>query len=159
MSVVAITLTAYVLSLNDNALNANIQRAALSETNVNISFQEHVIPFSHRNWKVINESVCSNHDRNTSVYSDCTVRAKSLFQQICTALTNDTSPYWFHQKYKAMYCDAAVNYAPLVATISYGADTQMSSLEKKCNQLILKAMVTGKKEDNEVKKSICEKVK
>ena len=159
MSVVAITLTAYVLSLGDNVQNANIQRTALSETNLNISFQEHVIPFSHRNWKVINGSVCSNHDRNTPMYSDCTVRAKSLFQQICTALTNETSPYWFHQKYKTMYCDAAVNYSPLVATISYGTDTQISLLEKKCNQLILKAMVSGTKEDNEQKKAICEKVK
>ncbi|WP_286266789.1 hypothetical protein [Thalassotalea atypica] len=159
MSVVALSLTSYVLSLSGNVQDNDHQRMALTETSLLINFQELNIPFKHQNWKIIDESVCANRDRNSSDYSQCTVGAKSLFRQICTALTNKRSPYWHHQKYKTMYCDAAVNYAPLVATITYGDDTQMSAIEKECNKLILKAMVTGSKADNDRKKSACQKVK
>ena len=159
MSVVALTLTSYVLSLSGNVQDNDHQRLALMETSLLINFQEMDIPFTHQNWEIVDESVCANSDRNSSNYSDCTVGAKSLFRQICTALTNKRSPYWHHQKYKTMYCDAAVNYVPLVATITYGDETQMTVTEKTCNKLILKAMVTGSKVDNDRKKATCEKVK
>lgn len=159
MSVVAVSLTAYILSISGNVQDNDHQRLALAETKLSIDFQESSIPFTHQNWKVINASVCANQDRNSPDYSNCTVKAKSLFQQICTALTNKTSPYWHHRKYQTMYCNAAVNYTPLVATISYGEDTQISDQEKECNRLILKAMVSGSKVDNDKKKAVCEKIK
>ncbi len=159
MSVVAMTLTAYVLAISGNVEDNDHQRMASTQTDVNIQFQEASIPFSHQNWKVIDQSVCSNADRNTPDYSQCTVKAKKLFEQICTALTNKRSRYWHHQKYQTMYCDAAINYTPLVATISYGENTQITEQEKACNKAILKAMVSGTKEDFEHKKKVCAAVK
>ncbi len=159
MSGVAITLTAYILSLSGNVQDNDQQRLALAETEVIIQHKESMIPFSHKNWKLINNSVCDNSDRNSPDYSNCTVNAKFIFQQICTALTNKASPYWHHKKYQTMYCDAAVNYTPLVATISYGEGTQISEQEKECNRLILKAMVSGTKEDRDKKNEVCKVIK
>jgi hypothetical protein len=158
MSVVAVSLNAYILSLSGNVQDNDHQRLALAKTEVLIEYQELTIPFSHQNWKVLDSSVCANQDRNSADYSNCTVKAKSLFKQVCTALTNKTSPYWHHRKYQTMFCDAAVGYTPLVATISYGEQTEISDLEKECNRLILKAMVSGTKEDNDNKKAVCDKI-
>ncbi|NMP31214.1 hypothetical protein HII17_06545 [Thalassotalea sp. M1531] len=161
MSAAAIALSAYLTALGESIQDENQQRLALNETALNIEFHGAQILFSHQQWHILDNTVCYQHDRNSPAYSDCTIQAKSLFNQICSALSNRATSYWHHQKYKEMYCDAAVNFQPMVATISYGESTQMSAQEKKCNQLILKALVNKDeasiKEKNEACKGISKK--
>lgn len=158
MSVTALTLSAYILSISGSVQETEYKMSDKQSTDVVVNFQEKNIPFRHKAWMINPASVCANQNRNSLVYSDCTVSAKKLFEQICTALTNSHSRYWHHQKYKVMYCDAAVNYKPLVATISYGNAPEMTQSEKQCNEAILKAMVSGSKADHEEKKQLCSKV-
>ena len=141
MSVSAIALSAYLVLLGESIQDDSQLRMALNETPLVINYQDTHIPYKHRQWRVLDQSVCERHDQNSTEYSDCTLKAKSLFSQICSALSNQASNYWHHQKYKEMYCNAAVNFQPMVATISYGNSTQITPEEKKCNQLILKALV------------------
>ena len=152
MSASAIALSAYLAALGESIQDAKSQRFSLSEKSLTIEYQNTNIPFSHRQWQLLDHTVCRGNDRHSPEYSSCTVKAKSLFNQICSALSNRTSPYWHHQKYKEMYCDAAVNFQPMVATISYGNSTQLSAQEKKCNQLILKALVNQDAESIREKK-------
>ncbi|MFD2166203.1 hypothetical protein ACFSJY_07960 [Thalassotalea euphylliae] len=146
MSASAIALTAYLAALGESIQDESQQRLALTETSLVIQYHDIDIPFSHSQWRVLDHTVCFNHDRNTPEYSECTVQAKSLFTQICSALSNQSSRYWHHQKYKEMYCDAAVNFQPMVATISYGSSTLLSDEEKKCNQAILKSLTNPEDE-------------
>ncbi|WP_448552451.1 hypothetical protein [Thalassotalea montiporae] len=158
MSASAIALTAYITALGESIQDVNDQRLSLTETSLTIEYQDTHIPFSHSQWRVLNHTVCFDNDRNSPEYSDCTVKAKSLFNQICSALSNRTSPYWHHQNYKEMYCQAAVNFQPMVATISYGDSTQLSAQEKKCNQLILKALVNQDAKSIQEKNAACDAV-
>lgn len=159
MSAGAMALTAYLTLLSGSIQDDNSQRMALTETDLLVHFQETNIPFSHQRWRVIDKSVCADRDRNSSEYSNCTIKAKSLFNQLCSALTNSSSNYWHHQKYKEMYCDAAVNFKPMVATISYGNSTQISEQEKQCNRAILKALVDNTAENIANRNRLCEGIK
>lgn len=158
MSASAIALSAYIAALGESIQDENKQRLALTETSLNIEYQDTLIPFSHQKWRVLDHSVCNQYDRNSTDYSDCTVKAKSLFNQICSALTNQKNSYWHHQKYKVMYCDAAVSFQPMVATISYGESTQMSAQERKCNQSILKALVDPSEKNVLAKNEACKNI-
>jgi hypothetical protein len=155
MSASAIALSAYIAALGESIQDGSQQRLALTETSLVIEYQATEVPFSHQQWRVLDQSVCNQHDRNSPNYSDCTVKAKSLFNQICSALSNQRSNYWHHQKYKDMYCDAAVSFQPMVATISYGESTQMSAKERECNQLILKALVNPSEKNVLAKNEAC----
>lgn len=159
MTASAIAMSAYIATLGESIQDDKRQRLTLTETSLVIEYQATNIPFSHKQWRVIDGSVCSHHDRNSPEYSNCSVKAKSLFNQICSALTNSSNTYWHQQKHKEMYCDAAVNFQPMVATISYGASTQMSAEEKKCNQLILKALVDPSEKNILEKNEACKGIK
>lgn len=161
MSVGALTLTAYVAAISGIIEDDDLQRKASIATPVVIDYQQAQIPFSYKQWQLVNSSVCSHLDTNAKEYSECTIKAKSLFSQICTALTNTNTnlKYWHHQKYRTMYCDAAVSYTPKVATISYGENTQMTTIEKNCNQLILQVMVSPTREGIKARDKACAQVK
>jgi len=158
MSASAIALSAYLAALGESIQDENQQRQALNETKVVINYHDQDIPFSHQGWQILDKTVCNQHNRNSPHYSACTIKAKSLFNQICSALTNRTSAYWHHQKYKEMYCHAAVNFSPMVATISYGKSTQMTPQERKCNQLILKALVDRNQTTIEERNQACKNI-
>ena len=158
MSASAIALSAYLVTLGESIQDDNQLRMALTKTSLVLNYQETHIPYSHRQWRVLDQSVCDVHDRNSTSYSDCTLKAKSLFNQICSALSNQVTNYWHHQKYKEMYCNAAVNFQPMVATISYGGSTQITSEEKKCNQLILKALVNKDTQSIDEREQACKNV-
>lgn len=79
--------------------------------------------------------------QDTLAYSQCTLAAKALFAELCTALSNSDNPRPRHANHQRMYCNAAVSYRPTVATIS-AAETPSSLMAAKaaCNTAIAAAM-------------------
>lgn len=158
MSATAIALTAYLAALGENIQVPQPSLEANENTEVAILFQQTEIPFNYRQWQLQNDSVCQNYAPDNLDYTACTQKAKLLFNQLCTALTNRRNNLPNQQRYKTMYCNAAVNYQPVITTISYGDSNQISEQERECNQLILKALVSPTaelvKEKNETCKSI-----
>jgi hypothetical protein len=106
-----------------------------------IESEEMNISFQYQMWKVKNNTVCSSYSQGTPSYSKCTVKAKSLFSGICKELSKRNDSNWKIKKTKNMYCNALVNYQPVIATISNPKElTEQREKEKQCNLLILKTM-------------------
>jgi len=103
------------------------------------------IPYQHQIWRIKDKSVCFDFQDNASQYSQCTIKAKDLFKDMCSELSNNKSQHWNIQKHKTMYCNAALSYKPMVATITSGSDFKINDATKKCNEFILKAMGTKDK--------------
>jgi len=105
-----------------------------------IEYQGMPISFQYQIWKIRDKSVCSDNKGNAN-YSMCTIKAKSLFSEMCEGLTKSTSSNWKVKKARTMYCNAAINYKPFIAQISDAKEkTEARKKEKKCNLLILKTM-------------------
>ena len=108
--------------------------------NINISFQ-------YQMWKIKNNTVCSSYNQEMAGYSKCTVKAKAFFTDICKGLTKRNDTNWKVKKLKNMYCNASVNYLPVIANISSPKGLNVArEKEKKCNLLILKTMNNKNKE-------------
>jgi len=145
MSVGALSLTAYIATLGKLVADDNWQQSVNTETAVIVNYQQIHIPFRHKNWQLLESSICANQKQQITDFSQCTQHAKSLFTQICTALTNQPNDAEGHRQYQQMYCRAAVNFQPKIITISYGENATMSEQERVCNRLILKVMVEPSK--------------
>ena len=85
--------------------------------------------------------MCSSYNQKMELYSQCSLKAKSLFNEICEDLSNRKLSHWKAKKIQNMYCNAAINYEPVIASISNPKKvTENRENEKKCNLLILKRM-------------------
>lgn len=83
-----------------------------------IDYQEMKIPFQYQLWKIRSKSVCSSYSQRMEVYSQCSVKAKSLFSYICEELSSRDLSHWKAKKVQNMYCSAAIDYKPVIASIS-----------------------------------------
>ncbi|MCG6202416.1 hypothetical protein [Psychromonas antarctica] len=121
-----------------------------------IEYKDMPIAFQYQIWKIRGKSVCSNFNQSTANYSMCTIKAKSLFSEMCEGLTKSTSLNWRTKKAQNMYCNAAVSYKPFVAQISNATvKTAQRKKEKKCNLLILKTMNNNHPELIEERDLVC----
>ncbi len=152
-------MSAYLATLGENIHGDKLENIANDKTSVIIDYQQTDIALSYQQWRIIDQSVCYNLEQDTSAYSACTEKAKSLFNQICSALTNRRYNADKIANYKSMYCQAAVAYQTQINTISYGASNKMSDQERHCNQLILKALVNTNAETVRARNKACEGIK
>lgn len=121
-----------------------------------IEYEEMNISFQYQMWKVKNNTVCSSYSQGTPAYSKCTVKAKLLFKGICKELSKRNDANWKAKKMRNMYCNASVNYQPVIATISNPKElTAQRKKEKQCNLLILKTMGNKNKDLISEKNLMC----
>lgn len=140
MDPISTVLSGYIFSINSHIQEDYRARVGLELTPLVIKHNKMDIPFQHQIWKIQDKSVCELYKQNSAKYSKCTINAKSLFTEICSELSQKKSNNWQHQKYQNMYCNAAITYKPMVATVSKSSASKLDSIEKRCNQLILQAM-------------------
>ena len=133
----AATISAATTNVKQNLLD--IQGTEI-KTEV-IDYQGMKIPFQYQLWRIRNKSVCSNYSQSMKVYSQCSLKAKYLFNDICDELSSRKSSNWKVKKMQNMYCNAAIDYKPIIASISNPKEiTEKREKEKQCNLLILKTM-------------------
>ncbi|MCS3455532.1 hypothetical protein M2366_001599 [Aeromonas sp. BIGb0405] len=82
--------------------------------------------------------MCRRYEQDVVRFSQCTVKAASLFGERCQTLTakqDAVSP-----NIKRIYCHAALNDKPMIAEIGRASTTSEQAAERACNQAILVAM-------------------
>jgi hypothetical protein len=142
MDPVSAFLAAYISAATTNV---HLQVSDIYGTEIKTEFIEYEdmnISFQYQMWKIKSKTVCSSYSQGAPIFSKCTVQAKSLFSKLCKELTKrNLDSNWKIKKTKNMYCNASVNYRPVIATISNPkGQTKQRKKEKQCNLLILKTM-------------------
>lgn len=82
--------------------------------------------------------MCRRYEQDVVRFGQCTVKAASLFGELCQTLTakqGAVSP-----NIKRIYCHAALNDKPMIAEIGRASTTSEQAAERACNQAILVAM-------------------
>lgn len=140
MDPISTVLSGYLLSISSYIQEDYRARVGLQLTPLVIKHNKMEVPFQHQMWRIKDKSVCELYKQDSVKYSKCTINAKSLFSEICSELSKKKSTNWQHQKYQNMYCNAAITYKPMIATVSKPSVSKLDESEKRCNQLILQAM-------------------
>lgn len=106
-----------------------------------IDYQGVKVPFQYQIWRVRDNSVCFSYQPDLIQYSQCTVKAKELFQTLCAQLSKKPSAHWRYTKTKNMYCNAAVSYKPTIARIGAAEErTEGEEARAACNLAIVAAL-------------------
>ena len=141
MDPIALLLAAYLDSVQNTVYTRMTDIHGTELQVLTIDYQGVKVPFQHQLWRVRDNSVCSSYQSDLVQYSQCTVKAKKLFQTLCTQLSEKPSDHWRVTKTKNMYCNAAVSYQETIARI--GEAIEPSEEEKgraACNLAIVAAL-------------------
>lgn len=156
MDPISTLFAAYLTTVSSNFQKNITDIYGTEVTSELITYQDTPISFQYQIWKIKNKSVCANYKNNTSIYSDCTIKAKSLFSDLCNKIPQSNN--WKIKKLRNMYCNASISYSPTIAKISLPKpDSEQRLLEKQCNVLILKTMGNKNKDLLAEKRLICGK--
>ena len=158
MEPISSLLSAYLLSLSADISGHYRESVNLDITPIVIEYKNEKISFQHQLWRIKDDSVCATYQQNTIRFSSCTIKAKSLFSDICNELSRLKKPNNTKAQYKRMYCNAAVKYKPMVASISSTSTIKVNANEKACNRLILKAMGSSNKELLAKRDKVCQRI-
>lgn len=124
-----------------------------------VQYQGHRISYSYQLWKIRPKSVCANKKQDYTNYSSCTVSAKSLFNDICQHLERNPEKGWRYVKTKNMYCNASLNYKPVIAQVSFSSGQGNQELEKACSTAILRYMQANNAKNKKIRDEACNKAK
>mgnify|MGYP003671107499 CR=1 FL=1 len=150
MEPISTLLSSYLLSFSSHIQSNYRELTNLDITPLSIDYKNELISYQHQLWIIKKESVCNTYRQDPIRFSTCTVKAKSLFTEICSELSKKKSPSHITAKHKSMYCNASLSYKPMIATISSPSRSKLSENEKACNKLILQTM--GSKDENLIAK-------
>ena len=113
------------------------------------------IPYSYQIWKIKDKSVCETYSHNLNDKSLCSQAAKRMFREMCLYLQENPQSGPKYGKTKNMYCNAATNYKPLVATVSFDEKSQNDKAKQACSVAILKVMENPSKSNIAARKEAC----
>ncbi len=133
-------ISGYILSISSGVQDSYSKSVNLDLTPVSIEYKNTNISFQHQMWRIKEKSICASYKKTPIEFANCTTKAKSLFAEICTELSKRKQRNNFTSNYQRMYCNASVDFKPMVASISSGSSTKITENEKLCNQLILQTM-------------------
>lgn len=115
------------------------------------------VPFQHQMWRLREPSVCASYEQRMGEFSDCTVKAKALFNDLCTELSKNPKQHWRYVKTKNMYCNAAISFQPTVAEISGASEPNAAQLARqRCNLAVSAAMDSSDRKVITERKEACE---
>ncbi|MGI3001797.1 hypothetical protein ACRTDJ_01655 [Shewanella algae] len=151
---------AYLEMVSNNITNAYIDAANTNVTAQTLTYKGTDIRFQHFLWQVKQESVCADLKQQATAYSKCTLQAKAMFTDLCNQLSSMKNLNSKGRSLSRMYCNASLNYKPMIATISTPTrKTEQQLKDKECNQLILKAMQDSSPELAKRRDKICAEAK
>ena len=141
MDPVSYLFSAYLNSVQTSTYNHLTESMGTEIKAVVIKHEGTKIPFQHQLWKIRESSVCKSMGNNISRYSQCTMSAAKLFNDLCSSLSSSPKSDWRYTKTKNMYCNAAVTYKPTVASISSASNkTEIQEAKSTCNSATIVAM-------------------
>lgn len=147
---------AYLQTVSNGITDAYIDAANTTVIAQTLTYQGTDIRFQHFLWQVKQDSVCANLKQQVTPYSKCTQQAKAMFTDLCDQLTATKNLNHKGRSLSRMYCNASLNYKPMIAIIGKPADkTEQQLKEKECNQLILKAMQDSSPEVTKLRDKVC----
>jgi len=134
-------LSAYLEFVSNDIQETYSERRDVGVKSVVIGYKGTEIPFQHQLWKVRPASVCEAHRSNLRTFSECSVAAKEMFQVICAELSSKQIEHWKYVRTKSMYCNAAVEFKPTIASIVTAQDpTPLEAARQRCNIATAKAL-------------------
>lgn len=133
-------------------------------TPVTTEFNGQTINYQFQNWQIKPKSICSDVTQNIALYSECSQAAKELFQATCKELKKEADKFITNPKLRKvsnMYCNAAVEFKPIIAQISKSKPItdKVKKLRQECNSLIITAMISGSTKDMKERDKACEAYK
>ncbi|MCB1690984.1 MAG: hypothetical protein KDI33_20985 [Halioglobus sp.] len=141
MDPVSYLFSAYLNSFQTATANHLTESIGTEIKAVVIEYEGTKIPFQYQMWRIREPSVCANLTQNTADYSQCTVKASELFNKLCTEIPTKKNADWKYSKTKNMYCNAAMTYQPMIASISSESpESELLQAKKKCNAATVEAM-------------------
>lgn len=147
---------AYLQAASNNIADHYMDSMNSTVTTQSLIYNDTQIRFQHQLWKIRPKSVCSDLEQQATQYSKCTQHAKAMFAELCTQLSNKTDLNQKGRKLSNMYCNASLNYKPMIAYISEPKlKTEQELKQQKCNLMILRAMQDKSPEALEQKEKAC----
>ena len=141
MDPISLVFSAYLDAVQSNVHTQLTDTLGTEVKAVVIDYQGVKVPFQYQIWRVRDNSVCSSYQSDLIQYSQCTVKAKELFQTLCAQLSKKPSTHWRYTKTKNMYCNAAVSYQPTIARIGEAEErTEDEEARAACNLAIVAAL-------------------
>ncbi|MGS0682844.1 hypothetical protein ACVBIL_17030 [Shewanella sp. 125m-7] len=132
---------AYLQAASNNIADQHMGSVNATVTTQSLVYNDTNIRFQHQLWKIRPKSVCSDLEQQATQYSKCTQQAKAIFEELCTQLSNNRGLKQKGRKLSNMYCNASLNYKPMIAYINEPEQkTEQELKQKECNLMILKAM-------------------
>lgn len=102
------------------------------------------IPFQYQMWRIRESSVCNNLKHSVAEFSQCSIKASRLFNELCSGLATNQNDDPIYRKTKNMYCNAAISYEPTVANISSETpESELLKAKRECNAATIEAMDTN----------------
>ncbi|MCS6133852.1 hypothetical protein G3496_02725 [Shewanella baltica] len=151
--------SAYLEMVSNNITSAYVDAAHTTVTAQTLTYQGTEIRFQHFLWQVKQESVCANLKQQATPYSKCTQQAKAMFTDLCDQLTAIKNLNNKGRSLSRMYCNASLNYKPMIASISAPMPkTEQELKEKECNLMIMKAMQDSSSEPLKQKEEACKEI-
>tara|TARA_R110002033_G_scaffold99376_1_gene147772 strand:+ start:2964 stop:3440 length:477 start_codon:yes stop_codon:yes gene_type:complete len=147
---------AYLHTVSNSIAEVYVDSMNTTVTSQSLVYNDTNIRFQHQLWKIKPNSVCSDLEQQATQFSKCTQQAKTMFTELCTQLSSMENLNQKGRSLSNMYCNASVNYKPMVAYISQPKEkTEQELKERECNLMILKGMLDKSPETLEQKEKAC----
>ncbi|MEH6465587.1 MAG: hypothetical protein V7771_17025 [Shewanella psychromarinicola] len=147
---------AYLHTVSNSIAEVYVDSMNTTVTSQSLVYNDTNIRFQHQLWKIKPNSVCSDLEQQATQFSKCTQQAKVMFTELCTQLSSMENLNQRGRSLSNMYCNASLNYKPMVAYISEPkAKTEQELKEKECNLMILRAMQDDSRDVLDKKNQVC----
>jgi iron uptake system EfeUOB component EfeO/EfeM len=147
---------AYLHTVSNSIAEVYLDSMKTTVTSQSLVYNDTNIRFQHQLWKIKPNSVCSDLGQQATQFSKCTQQAKDMFTELCTQLSSMENLNQRGRSLSNMYCNASLNYKPMVAYISEPKQkTEQELKETECNLMILKAMQDNSSEVLKQKDEAC----
>jgi hypothetical protein len=149
---------AYLYTVSNSITEVYVDSMNTTVTSQSLVYNDTNIRFQHQLWNIKPNSVCSDLEQQATQFSKCSQQAKAMFTELCTQLSSMEHLNQRGRSLSNMYCNASLNYKPMVAYISEPKQKSEQELkEKECNLMILKAMQDSSPETLKKKDNVCQK--
>ena len=147
---------AYLQAASNNIADHYMDSMNTTVTTQSLVYHGTTIRFQHQLWKIRPNSVCTDFEQQATQYSKCTQQAEAMFTELCTQLSSMENLNQRGRSLSNMYCNASLNYKPMVAYISEPEQkTEQELKQKECNLMILMAMQDSNEVTRKQKEEAC----
>ncbi|GAA5217194.1 hypothetical protein ACFSJ3_14200 [Corallincola platygyrae] len=157
MLIEGLLITSILGSIQDLIVDQYTQSAdAVLKTEV-VEHNGEKIVFTHQLWRIRDKSVCQQHLSNSLAYYQCRQQAANYFMEACQYLNSHYTELNHGKQIKNMYCNAATQFNPKVAQISFANEkSDAQKLKEECNVLVAQALNSKNRELHQKRDEVCQ---